>query len=304
MTRNQIDICSALLDYYHSSCTNHAIYILTVLLALTGFLQVPGIPPILESILISTSVAIEIRFMIRFLWWSYLANEVVHFENNGEKGFSLLHNKFVEAVRNRAKNERAVWAAYNLRRDEFQFPLLGVIWLLIFLYSLSYYGVIGSISLSEFSSLNFVLGFIGTVTGIASLLVLVWKTLHEKPIIKISDAFLFLEKKDEDNMRGSLTFNVDNLGDRSTTITRVNVMLGDHVEVVEGLRNIPPHSSVKYPEQKDSEIKLFMRYKEVKELKLIVIHTHDTLEKSYRLPQVSEWDKHALWKGGPLALLP
>jgi len=153
-------------------------------------------------------------------------------------------------------------------------------------------------------TIELALGIVGTITGLTSLSILIWKTMQEKPIIKISDALLSLGRKTEDKVVGSLSFNIDNLGDRPTTVTRVNVILGDHVEVIEGLRSIPSHSSVRYPEKTDSELKLFTRYKELRDLKIIVIHTHGTLEKIYKLPQVSEWDKYALWKGGPLLLQP
>jgi len=153
-------------------------------------------------------------------------------------------------------------------------------------------------------TIELALGIVGTITGLTSLSILIWKTMQEKPIIKISDALLSLERKAEDKVVGSLSFNIDNLGDRPTTVTRVNVILGDHVEVIEGLRSISSHSSIRYPEKIDSELKLFTRYKEIRDLKIIVIHTHGTLEKIYKLPQISEWDKYALWKGGPLLLQP
>jgi hypothetical protein len=153
-------------------------------------------------------------------------------------------------------------------------------------------------------TIELALGIVGTITGLTSLSILIWKTMQEKPIIKISDALLSLERKAEDKVVGSLSFNIDNLGDRPTTVTRVNVILGDHVEVIEGLRSISSHSSIRYPEKTDSELKLFTRYKEIRDLKIIVIHTHGTLEKIYKLPQISEWDKYALWKGGPLLLQP
>jgi hypothetical protein len=97
---------------------------------------------------------------------------------------------------------------------------------------------------------------------------------------------------------------VDNLGDRSTTAVRVNVILGGHVEVVEGLRSIQPHSSIRYPEKADSEMKLFTRYGEIENLQIIVTHTHGLAKKVYKLPQISEWDRYALWKGGPIVLEP
>lgn len=153
-------------------------------------------------------------------------------------------------------------------------------------------------------SVELALGIIGTVAGLTSLSILIWKTMQEKPIVRISDVLLFLERKDGDRVVGKISFNVDNLGDRPTTVTRVNVALGDHVEVIEGLRSISSHSSVRYPEKTDSEMKLFTRCKELKDLKIIVIHTHGTIKKIYALPLVSEWDKYELWKGGPLLLQP
>ena len=153
-------------------------------------------------------------------------------------------------------------------------------------------------------SIELVLGIVGTIAGLTSLSILIWKTTQEKAIIRLSDALLSLERKDKDKVIGSLSFNVDNLGDRSTTVTRVNVILGNHVEVIEGLTSVPSHSSIKYPREKDAEMKLFTRYEELENLRIIVIHTHGTLEKTYAIPQISEWDKHALWKGGPLVLQP
>lgn len=153
-------------------------------------------------------------------------------------------------------------------------------------------------------TLELALGIIGTVTGILSLLITFWKTLRETPRIKITDTLIQLEKKEEDKIIGKLSFNVSNLGDRATSVARVNVVLGDHVEVIEGLRNIQSHSSIRYPEKTDSEIKLFTGRKEIENLRIIVIHTHGQYEKAYKLPQIAEWDKHALWKGGPIVLEP
>ena len=70
------------------------------------------------------------------------------------------------------------------------------------------------------------------------------------------------------------------------------------------LRNIQSHSSIRYPEKTDSEIKLFTGRKEIENLRIIVIHTHGQYEKAYQLPQIAEWDKHALWKGGSIVLEP
>lgn len=132
--------------------------------------------------------------------------------------------------------------------------------------------------------LGLTLGMIGTVAGILSLLIIFWKTLRETSRIRITDTLLYLEKRGEDKIIGKVSFNVSNLGDRATSVARVNVVLGDHVEVIEGLRNIQSHSSIRYPEKTDSEIKLFAGRKEIENLRVIVIHTDGQYEKAYQLP--------------------
>jgi len=145
------------------------------------------------------------------------------------------------------------------------------------------------------------LGIIGTITGITSLSITLWKTTKEKPIVEISDGLLMLEKKDGDKAVGRLSFNLDNIGDKSTTVRRVTVMFGDHVEVIEGLRNLPSHSSIRYPEKKE-DMSLFTGLKELSNLRIIIMYTHKTIEKIYSIPPESEWEKRALYKGGAMAL--
>lgn len=153
-------------------------------------------------------------------------------------------------------------------------------------------------------TLELALGLLGSVTGVVSVFILIRDKMIEKPILEIGDTFLWLEKDNKDNVVGKLSFIINNLGERSTTVTRINVTLGDHVEVIEGLRDIAPHSSIRYPENITDEVKLFTKRKEIENLRIIVMHTHKTLEKIYPLPQAKEWDKHVLWKGGPIALEP
>ena len=38
-------------------------------------------------------------------------------------------------------------------------------------------------------------------------------------------------------------------------------------------------------------------------LKIIILHTHGKVEKQYIIPSITEWDKKALWKGGPIILI-
>lgn len=153
-------------------------------------------------------------------------------------------------------------------------------------------------------TLELVLGIIGTVTALGMLFFTLWERMQEKPDVKISDVLVYLEKKAEDKVVGNLSFNIDNLGERSTTITRIILVMGGYVDTIEGLRNLPTHSSVRYPEKEDSKIELVSRLKELKDLTITVHHTHGTSKRTYSIPQVSEWDKNALWKGGPIVLIP
>lgn len=153
-------------------------------------------------------------------------------------------------------------------------------------------------------TLELALGLIGSITGVASFLFLIRDKLLEKPILKVGDILLWLEKDNVGKIVGKLSFNINNVGERSTTISRINVILGEHVEVIEGLRDIAPHSSIRYPEKAEGEIKLFSGRKEVDTLDIIIIHTHDTTKSAHKLPQIQEWDKQALWKGGPVVLEP
>ena len=169
-------------------------------------------------------------------------------------------------------------------------------------------------------SSELVLGIIGTITGIVGTVTgltnLILKKIREKPKLKISDVMVTLEKKG-DNFCAAISFNVDNVGDRATTIARVNVILGPDVEVIEGLKNVPAHSSIRIPEKPDSFVSFrFPRdvqfldgtrkqyFEKEESLRIIVIHTHGAIEKFYVLPQSSELEKQALFKGGPTVLMP
>jgi hypothetical protein len=148
------------------------------------------------------------------------------------------------------------------------------------------------------------LGILGSITGVISLSIYIWTTLQAKPKLEIGDALLSLQKDNKGYVHGSLSFNVNNVGDRATTVVRVNVILGGHVEVIDGLRNIEPHCSIRYPEKMGAEIKLYTGFEEIETLRIIVIYTQGTIEIERKLPQIHEWDKHSLWKGGPIVLEP
>jgi hypothetical protein len=69
-------------------------------------------------------------------------------------------------------------------------------------------------------SVELALGIIGTLTGLTSLLITMWKTMQEKPKIDIRDVFLHLEKQDRGKIVGKLSFNI-NFRSRVKTVTSV-----------------------------------------------------------------------------------
>lgn len=137
------------------------------------------------------------------------------------------------------------------------------------------------------------------------------KAIREKPKLRIGDFLVSLEtvidrsvEKGGKRIKVELFFNIDNTGDRSTTVKRVNVVMGPHVEVIDELRTVMAHSSIRYPEKTDSYISFEFpelvtfdngtkrRYfDKEEELKMYVWHTHGKVEKVVRLPPASRWEK-------------
>ena len=167
-------------------------------------------------------------------------------------------------------------------------------------------------------SSELVLGIIGTITGIVGTVTgltnFILRRIHEKPRLKISDVMASLQKKG-DNLSADISFKVNNVGDRATTIVRVNVILGPDVEVIEGLKSVLAHSSIRIPEKSHSSISFsfpedveFLEdaskkyFVKEESLEIVIIHTHGTMKKSYDLPPSSEWEKQALFKDGPTVL--
>lgn len=155
-------------------------------------------------------------------------------------------------------------------------------------------------------------GIIGTVTGLTNLIL---NRIREQPRLRVGDSMISLQKNGG-NLKVGVSFNVDNIGDRGTTIIRTNVIVGPNVEVIEGLRNVSAHSSIIIPEKSDSSIGFSFPsdikfpdgtrkqyFKEKEKLEIIVFHTNGKVEKSYDLPPSSEWEKQALFKGGPIVLI-
>lgn len=162
-------------------------------------------------------------------------------------------------------------------------------------------GIIGTIT-----------GIVGTITGLTSFIL---KRIQENPKLGISDMMVSLQKKG-DNINADISFNIDNVGDRATTITRINIALGPDVEVIEELKTVSAHSSIRIPEKPNSSKRFNFpedvhfpdgtrkQYFEKEEkLELNVFHTHGQVRKSYRLPPHSRWKKQALFRDGPMVLI-
>lgn len=166
-------------------------------------------------------------------------------------------------------------------------------------------------------SVELALGIVGTITGPSALTINSLRFARERPIVKVSDALVSFQKQKNGEVKTELSFNVDNTGDRSTVITRVNAIFGPDVEVVEGSRTLPAHSSIRYPEKADDQIQFqfpettkfasgeVQKYFEKEEkLTIVVVHTHGAKKKEYSIPESSRWEEMALWKGGPIVLMP
>jgi len=159
-----------------------------------------------------------------------------------------------------------------------------------------------------------VLSIVGMVVAVISLAIHALKRIQEKPKLRVGDLSVWLEKVGK-TIEARVSFNIDNIGDRSTTVTRITAILGPEVETIEAFRIAGTHSSIRCPEKPDSAItfrfpelvafadgtkkKYFEKHEE---LTLWVWHTHGLFEKVKRLPPASRWDEHRLWKGGPLLL--
>jgi hypothetical protein len=167
-------------------------------------------------------------------------------------------------------------------------------------------------------SSELILGIIGTITGIIGTITgltnLILKRVQEKPRLKISNSMFSLQKEG-DRLNVDVSFNVDNSGDRATTIVRLIVVLGPDVEVIERLTNLSAHSSIRIPEKRDSSISFsFPRdiefldgtqkqyFVKQEKLTVTVIHTHGEVKKSYDLPPSSQWEKQAVLKDEPTVL--
>ena len=141
------------------------------------------------------------------------------------------------------------------------------------------------------------------------------KRIQEKPRLGISDVIVSLQRK-EDKLSASVSFNVDNTGDRGTTIIRTIVTLGPDVEVIEELKSVSAHSSIRVPEKSLSTISFsfpkdvqFLNgtrrqyFENQEKLKIRIMHTHGETGKTYDLPPSSEWERQAVFKGGPTVLI-
>jgi len=150
--------------------------------------------------------------------------------------------------------------------------------------------------------LGILLGAIGTVSGLVSLGLHIQKRMKEKPIIEFDDFSVDLRKIGEKVM-AEVQFNINNIGDVQTTISRIIVILGAEREFIENLYTIPGHSSIRVPkrglirlevDQKvhyyddDTDETYFLDKDE--ELTILIYYTHGFFMDGYSLPKLSDWE--------------
>jgi len=163
---------------------------------------------------------------------------------------------------------------------------------------------------------DLILGLIGTITGVISLVIHVLKWRRERPDIEISDELMMLQYLD-DEFISNLDFKINNIGERDTTIYRINVIFGPVVEVFEELRHLKAYSSLDNPtNRKDTLSFNFTKvveyevdgpveyFTEREELTIVILHTHGIYTKEYLVPLKNDWEEGKLLKGELLIFTP
>lgn len=163
---------------------------------------------------------------------------------------------------------------------------------------------------------DLILGLVGTITGVVSLLIHVLKWRKERPVVEISDELMTLQYLD-DEFISNLDFKINNIGDRDTTIYRINILFGPAVEVFEELRHLKAHSSIDNPTNSEDTLSFnFTKvveyeehepveyFTEREELIIVILHTHGIYTKEYLVPLKEDWENSKLMKGEFLIFTP
>jgi len=158
-----------------------------------------------------------------------------------------------------------------------------------------------------------ILGFIGTITGIVSIVLHILQIRKEKPKVTISDEMMRLEwdalKTDPPYFTADLEFNINNEGERDTTLYRIIVLFGPIVTTIEEFIPLPAHSTIKTPGNKGIENTIIFSFPQRVEypdrvqeyftkrekVHIILHHTHGVTEKEYLVPPQDDWDSQKLW---------
>jgi|SRR3989344_2304705 len=133
--------------------------------------------------------------------------------------------------------------------------------------------------------IGLITGIIGSLTGIISL---TWHILNSRPKIIVESVYFTKEPTVNDKKEGELQhirvkFTLRNLGNRSSTVEDIYIMLGNRVEFQK--MNLP--TSVKGNSSKILDYYLVFKKKEFEELyqkgklhfEVLVIHTFGTIKK-------------------------
>jgi len=130
-----------------------------------------------------------------------------------------------------------------------------------------------------------IIQWIGSLCGFIGLIILIFRFLKERPILKIK--FLAAHDVDEDedgeNTIFHIDLDVDNIGDKSTTIKEIYFMIPNKKE--EGswfisefddfkMSHLSPRSSIKFSE----EIIMIESFEEDIEIEVNIDHTHGHVE--------------------------
>lgn len=164
-----------------------------------------------------------------------------------------------------------------------------------------------------FWNLELILGFIGTMTGLASLVLYILQIKKDKPVVTISDEYMHLEwdalETRPPYFTADLHFNINNIGEKDTTIYKIVVSFGPIVTSIEEIIPLTRHSTIKtpgnddnvdvicflFPQRTESSDGIKEYFTKREKLHIMIHHTHGITEKEYMVPPQDDWDNQKIW---------
>ncbi len=158
-----------------------------------------------------------------------------------------------------------------------------------------------------------VLGIIGTITGVLSLLIQFLGFLVQKPQLKLVGLWLQI-KKTKTKYIARLAFTIHNVGDRPTQISSLGILLAAGLGGDDVSRVLDAHSTIHYPEEgfdgvgdelKEMSVDIpllsasDLRYESQvfdseEDLNILLSHTHGVLDVRFIVPASAKWDKESM----------